>query len=144
MSSSGDNNDDNCVDANNNINYNFLGLKEIIDKEHIIKVFDTNYIPLNSLPIAYYNTSNPIVTDGNDELLTLLEKINNKKNIYNLYNITPIYISITIVLILALLAILRIFFVIYNQFYSYILIISLTVPIIILSLWFVYINNQSL
>jgi hypothetical protein len=136
--------DDICVDADNNINYNFLGLKENINKEHIIKVFDTNYIPLNSLPISYFNTSDPIVTDDNDELLTLLQKINNKKNIYNTYNITPIFISVIIVIILGSLAFMRILFITYNEFYSYILIVSLTIPIIVLSLWFVYINNQSL
>ena len=114
MSSDSDNT---CVDANNNIKYNFLGLKENIDKEHILKVFDTNYIPLSSLPISYYNTTNPTVNDNNDELLSLLQKINNTKNIYNNYNITPIYYTVIIVL---------------------------AVPIIILSIWFVYINNQSL
>lgn len=136
--------DNNCVDANNNIKYDFLGLKENLDKEHILKVFDTNYIPLNNLPIAYYNTINPNVNEDNDELLTLLQKMNNKKNIYNSYNITPIYISVLMLIILLLLIILRIFFVVYNSLYSYILIIILVVPIIILSLWFVYINNQSL
>ena len=136
--------DNTCVDANNNIKYNFLGLKENIDKEHILKVFDTNYIPLNNLPISYYNTINPTVNDNNDELLILLQKINNSKNIYNSYNITPIYITIILLLIILLLIVLRIFFIMYNSLYSYILIIILVVPIIILSIWFVYINNQSL
>ena len=136
--------DNTCVDANNNIKYNFLVLKENIDKEHILKVFDTNYIPLNNLPISYYNTINPTVNDNNDELLILLQKINNSKNIYNSYNITPIYITIILLLIILLLIVLRIFFIMYNSLYSYILIIILVVPIIILSIWFVYINNQSL
>lgn len=136
--------DNTCVDANNNIKYNFLGLKENIEKEHILKVFDTNYIPLNSLPISYYNTINPTVNDNNDELLVLLQKINNSKNIYNSYNITPIYITVLILIIIFLLILLRIFFLMYNSLYSYILIVILAVPIIFLSIWFVYINNQSL
>jgi len=136
--------DETCVDANNNIKYDFIGLKENIEKEHILKVFDTNYIPLNNIPISYYTTVNPVVTDNNDELLVLLQKMNNSKNIYNTYNITPIYISIIILIIILSLIFLRIFFVIYNGFYSYILIISLAIPIIFLSIWFVYINNQSL
>lgn len=138
------NSDSICNDANNNINYNFLGLKEDLNKEYIFKVFDTNYMPINNLPISYYNTINPIVTDTNDDLLTLLHKINNNKNIYNNYNITPIYITVLILIIILLLAILRIFFISYNDYYSYILIIILAIPIIILSIWFVYINNQSL
>lgn len=136
--------DNTCIDINNNINYNFLGLKENIDKEHILKIFDTNYISLNSIPIAYYNTINPNVDENNDELLILLQKMNNTKNIYNNYNITPIYISVIILIILISLAILRICFIIYNELYSYILIIIIIIPIIILSIWFVYINNQSL
>lgn len=133
-----------CVDADNNINYLFLGLKEDIDKEHILKVFDPNYIPLNNIPIAYYNTISPIINDNNNDLLLILNKMNNKKNIYNNYNITPIYISVIILLLIFAIILLRISFIIYNELYSYILIVIVIVPIIILSLWFVYINNQSL
>lgn len=133
-----------CIDADNNINYLFLGLKEDIDKEHILKVFDPNYIPLNNIPIAYYNTISPIINDNNDDLLLILNRMNNNKNIYNNYNITPIYITIIILSFIFAIILLRISFIIYNEFYSYILIVILIVPIIILSLWFVYINNQSL
>lgn len=133
-----------CIDANNNINYNFIGLKENLDKEHILKVFDTNYIPLNNLPISYFNTSNPISSDDNDELLTILQKINNSKNIYNTYNITPIYISVLITILILSLLLLRICFIIYSDIYGYILVIIIIAIVIILSMWFVYINNQSL
>lgn len=136
--------DELCIDTNNIINYNFLGLKEDIDKEYILKVFDTNYIPLNNIPISYYNTINPKVNDYNDELLNLLQKMNNNKNIYNTYNITPIFISILIFIFLFLILILRILFIIYNEFYSYLLIVFIAIIIIILSIWFLYINNQTL
>ena len=56
--------DSSCI--NNNIKYDFIGLKEDIDKEYILKVFDTNYIPLKNLPISYYNTTNTITADEND------------------------------------------------------------------------------
>ena len=140
-----DNNNDNmCNDADNNIKYYFLGLKEDLNKEHILKFFDTDYIPLNNLPISYYNTINPIANNDNDELLILLQKMNNKNNIYNSYNITPIYITVLILVIILSLLLLRIFFILYSSYYSYILIIIIIVPIIILSIWFLYINNQSL
>ena len=129
-----------CTD--NTINYYFIGSEEDIKKEQIFKYFDTNYIPLNNILISYYTTINP--NNNNDDLNKMINKMNDNKKIYNTYNIYPLFISIIIIIILILSILLRFIFLTYNEKYSYILIFIILVIIIIGSIWFLYINNETL
>lgn len=132
----------NCDERNTTILYYFLGDKEDLKNELIFKYFDTNYIPLKNILISYFPTVSPKTTDK--ELISLLDNLNNNKNIYNTYNIYPIIISIIIILILLLIILLRIMIIYYYDIYSYILIGIILILIIIGSIWFLYINNESL
>ncbi len=131
---------ENCKD--NNINYFFIGNKEDLKNEPIFKYFDTNYIPLNNIPISYYQTS--ISTSPDDELNILLDKLNNNRKVYNNYNIYPIFITIICLIILITILILRFVFLQYYYIYTYILLGIILVLIIIGSIWFIYINNETL
>jgi len=131
-----------CNDNNNQILYYFLGDKEDLKNELIFKYFDTNYIPLKNILISYYPTVSPSASDK--EFMALLHRLNNKNNVYNNYNIYPIFITIIILIIILLLIILRFISIQYYHIYSYILILIILILIIIGSIWFLYINNQSL
>jgi hypothetical protein len=132
----------NCDGKNTTILYYFLGDKEDLKKEQIFKYFDTNYIPLKNILLSYYPTISPITTDK--EFMTLLDNLNNDKNIYNNYNIYPIFISIIIIIIILIIVLLRLMSIYYYEIYSYILLFILLILIIIGSIWFLYINNESL
>ena len=128
--------------SNNTISYYFLGDKEDLKEESIFKYFDTNYIPLKNILISYYPTISPQSTDK--EFTVLLDNLNNNKNVYNTYNIYPIVISVIILLILLIFIILRLMFSYYHHIYIYILIFIILILIIIGSIWFLYINNETL
>ena len=108
---------ENCKD--NNINYFFIGNKEDLKNEPIFKYFDTNYIPLNNIPLSYYQTS--ISSSPDDELNILLDKLNNNRKVYNNYNIYPIFITMICIIILISIFILRFVFLQYYYIYTYIL-----------------------
>lgn len=129
-----------CTD--NTINYYFIGNDEDIKKEQIFKYFDTNYIPLNNILISYYKTVNP--NNNNEDLNIMINKINDNRKIYNSYNIYPIFISIIIIILIILTILLRFIFLTYNEKYAYILIFIILIIIIIGSIWFLYINNETL
>jgi hypothetical protein len=137
----GDNKKD-CDEKNTSILYYFLGDKEDIKNEYIFKYFDTNYIPLKNIPISYYPTVSPVVTDN--DFMSLLDNLNNSKNIYNTYNIYAIIISVIIIIFFLIIILLRFIFIYYYEIYSYILIFIILILIIIGSIWFLYINNESL
>ena len=126
----------------NSITYFFLGDKDDLKNEIIFRYFDTNYIPLKNIYISYYPTISPSTKDEN--LISLLDKLNNNNNIYNIYNIYPIMISVMILIIAFIIIILRLLFIYYYNIYSYILIFIILILIIIGSIWFLYINNESL
>jgi hypothetical protein len=130
----------NCKD--NTINYYFIGNNEDLKNETIFKYFDTNYIPLTNILSSYYQTMGSKTQD--DELNILLDKLNNNRKVYNNYNIYPIFVSILIIIILLTLFILRFIFLQYYYLYTYILLGIILILIIIGSIWFVYINNETL
>jgi hypothetical protein len=130
----------NCKD--NTINYYFIGNNEDLKNETIFKYFDTNYIPLTNILSSYYQTMGSKTPD--DELNILLDKLNNNRKVYNNYNIYPIFVSILIIIILLTLFILRFIFLQYYYLYTYILLGIILILIIIGSIWFVYINNETL
>lgn len=133
-------NTDNC--EKNSITYFFLGDKDDLKNEIIFRYFDTNYIPLKNIYLSYYPSISPSTKD--EDLIGLLDKLNNNNNIYNKYNIYPIIICILIVIIALIIIILRMLFIYYYNIYSYILIFIILILIIIGSIWFLYINNESL
>lgn len=133
-------NTDNC--EKNSITYFFLGDKDDLKNEIIFRYFDTNYIPLKNIYLSYYPSISPSTKD--EDLIGLLDKLNNNNNIYNNYNIYPIIICILIVIIALIIIILRMLFIYYYNIYSYILIFIILILIIIGSIWFLYINNESL
>lgn len=135
MTSSG-----NCGD--NTINYYFIGNEEDIKKENIFKYFDPNYIPLNNILLSYYTTINP--HSENKDLIDIITKLNNTKNCYNNYNIYPLLIFILLIIITIFIILLRFLFINLYHMYSYILIFIILLLIIIGSIWFLYINNQTL
>jgi hypothetical protein len=137
----GDNKKD-CDEKNTGILYYFLGDKEDIKNESIFKFFDTNYIPLKNILISYYPTVSPITSDK--DFMILLDNLNNSKNIYNNYNIYPIFIGVIIIIIFLIIILLRIMIIYYYEIYSYILLFIILTLIIIGSIWFLYINNESL
>ncbi len=131
----------NCTD--NTINYYFIGNKEDLSNEPILKYFDTNLIPLNNILLSYYPTLGSKNINDPD-LVKLLNKLNDNRKIYNNYNIYPIIITIIIIIIFLLIFILRFIFFNYNAFYGYLLILIILIIIIIGSIWFIYINNETL
>jgi len=131
---------DNCID--NKINYFFIGNKEDLKEQTIFKYFDTNYIPLNNLLLSYYQTMGAKTQDI--EFNALLDKLNTNKKIYNRYNIYPIFISIIVIIILICDFILRFIFLNYYYLYTYLLLGIVLTLIIIGSIWFIYINNETL
>jgi hypothetical protein len=132
--------DVNC--KNNSINYYFIGNKEDIRQNSIFKYFDTNYIPLNNILLSYYPTLSSKSEDN--DFIALLNKLNDNKKIYNNYNIYPIFISILIIIIALLILSLRILFIYYYHLYTYVLAGIILFLIIIGSIWFIYINNETL
>ena len=131
----------NCTD--NTINYYFIGNKEDLNNEPILKYFDTNLIPLNNILLSYYPTLGSKNINDPD-LVKLLNKLNDNRKIYNNYNIYPIIITVIIIIIILLIFILRFIFFNYNAFYGYLLILIILIIIIIGSIWFIYINNETL
>lgn len=129
-----------CTD--NTITYLFLGNENDIRKEYILKYFDTNYIPLNNILISYYRTKNALNSD--EEFLNLLRELNDNNKSYNNYNIYPITILILITIIIISIMIMRIIFINYYHLYGYILIGIILITIVIGSIWFLYINNETL
>ena len=123
-----------CTD--NTITYLFLGNENDIREEYILKYFDTNYIPLNNILISYYRTKNALNSD--EDFLNLLRELNDTNKIYNKYNIYPITIIILFIMIM------RIFFINYYHIYGYILIGLILIIIVLGSIWFLYINNETL
>ena len=128
---------------NNTITYLFIGNENDIRKEYILKYFDTNYIPLNNILISYYRTKNPLNINDN-EFLELLYDLNDGNKPYNRYNIYPIAIMVLIIFIILFILILRILLINYYQIYGYILIGIILLIIVIGSIWFLYINNETL
>lgn len=138
----GDNKND-CDEKNTSILYYFLGDKEDLKEESIFKYFDSNYMPLKNILISYYQTvSTPKNTDK--DFIALLDNLNNSKNIYNTYNIYPIFIGVIIIIFFLIIILLRFMIIYYYDIYSYILIFIVLILIIIGSIWFLYINNESL
>ena len=129
-----------CTD--NTITYLFLGNENDIREEYILKYFDTNYIPLNNILISYYRTKNALNSD--EDFLNLLRELNDTNKIYNKYNIYPIAIIILITIIILFIMIMRIFFINYYHIYGYILIGLILIIIVLGSIWFLYINNETL
>lgn len=129
-----------CTD--NTITYLFLGNENDIRKEYILKYFDTNYIPLNNILISYYRTKNALNSD--EDFLNLLRDLNDKNKSYNNYNIYPIAIIILITIIIISIMIMRIIFINYYHLYGYILIGVILTTIVLGSIWFLYINNETL
>jgi len=130
----------NCTD--NTINYYFVGNNEDLKDETIFKYFDANYIPLNNILLSYYQTLGSKTQDN--DFNVLLDKLNNNRKIYNSYNIYPIFITIIIIIILICILILRFIFLNYYYIYTYILLGIVLTLIIIGSIWFIYINNETL
>jgi|UniRef100_A0A6C0DMH0 hypothetical protein len=124
------------------IPYIFIGNENDIKTFDIIKYFDTNYIPLNNILLSYYTTKNAQNTD--ESFLNLLRDLNDTKKPYNNYNIYPITISIIILVIILIILLMRILFFTYYHMYGYILIGLILFIIIIGSVWFLYINNETL
>jgi amino acid transporter len=131
-----------CDEKNTSISYYFLGDKDDLKSETIFKYFDTNNIPLKNILISYFPTITPVTTDK--DLTVLLDNLNNNKNIYNTYNIYPIFITVIILIIILIIILLRLMSINYYEIYSYILVFILLILIIIGSIWFLYINNESL
>jgi hypothetical protein len=132
--------DTNCKD--NTINHYFIGNKEDIRQLPILKYFDTNYIPLNNILLSYYPTLSSKTED--DDLIAHLNNLNDNRKIYNNYNIYPIFLSIIIIIIALIILLLRILFIYYYHLYTYILAGIILTLIIIGSIWFIYINNETL
>lgn len=130
----------NCKD--NTINYYFIGNKDDLKNETIFKYFDTNYIPLNNILLSYYQTMGSKTEDKDFNIL--LDKLNNNRKVYNSYNIYPIFITIIIIIILITIFILRFIFLNYYYLYTYLLLGIVLALIIIGSIWFIYINNETL
>ena len=130
----------NCKD--NTISHFFIGNKEDIRKLSILKYFDTNYIPLNNILLSYYPTLSTKSDD--DDFIANLNNLNDNKKIYNSYNIYPIFISILIIIIAILIISLRVLFIYYYHIYTNILAGIILFLIIIGSIWFIYINNETL
>jgi hypothetical protein len=140
-----------------NTNLSFIGKDEDIDNEYIFKIYDTNYINLKNLPIAYYPIYNKKFLVDNlfskiddtrktirGEFDFLIKEMENDKNIYNYYLITPISIIISIIWIFFLLFILKYIHYYYNIYYIYIITTIIICLLIFGSLWFIYVNNQLL
>jgi len=130
----------NCND--NTISHYFIGNKEDIRKLSILKYFDTNYIPLNNILLSYYPTLSSKSED--EDFIALLNNLNDNKKIYNNYNIYPIFISIIVIIIALIIILLRVLFIYYYHIYTYILAGIILFLIIIGSIWFIYINNETL
>jgi hypothetical protein len=130
----------NCKD--NTISHYFIGNKEDIRKLSILKYFDTNYIPLNNILLSYYPTLSSKSED--EDFIALLNNLNDNKKIYNNYNIYPIFISIIVIIIALIIILLRVLFIYYYHIYTYILAGIILFLIIIGSIWFIYINNETL
>jgi len=130
-----------CLE-NNTIHYYFIGNSKDIDQSYILKHFDTNYMPLKNIPLSYYETIKP--NNDDDELNNMINNLNNEIKTYNSYNIYPISTSVIILIIMLLLVILRFIFFNLYSIYNYILISIVLGLIIIGSIWFLYVNNESL
>jgi hypothetical protein len=120
----------------------FIGNENDLKKEPIFRYLDPNYLPLNNILLSYYTTLSPNTTDN--ELIDNIDRLNNINNIYNKYNIYPLLISIIIIIIAISIIILRYLFLQFYHMYSYILIFIILSLIIIGSIWFLYINNETL
>ena len=68
-------------------NLNFLGNETFINDKEIFKSFDINYLPLENLPLSYYNLSSKLSysniilpkIDVNDNQIIVFDKGNNEK-----------------------------------------------------------------
>ena len=136
-----------CV--NDTLHYfNFLGNEEDLKNELIFKYYDSNYLPLNNIPLTYF----PIIKINYDDenqnkfLLSELKKnlniLQDKTNIYNNYNIFIITTIVCIVWILILIFFLRYLHIRYNIYYVYFIITTIILLLIFSSLWFLYVNND--
>jgi hypothetical protein len=130
----------NCKD--NTISHFFIGNKEDIRQLSILKYFDTNYIPLNNILLSYYPTLSSKSDD--DNFIANLNNLNDSKKVYNTYNIYPIFISVLIIIIAILVILMRILFIYYYHMYTNILAGVILILIIVGSIWFIYINNETL
>jgi len=130
-----------CLE-DNTIQYYFIGNNKEIENEYIFKHFDTNYMPLENTPLSYYETIKP--NNDDQELNNMINNLNNDIKPYNNYNIYPISISILILIIMLLMTTLRFIFFNLYHIYSYILIFIVLALIIIGSIWFIYVNNETL
>ena len=133
-----------CSDNNSsaNIEYYFIGNSKELQKEYIFTNFDTNYIPLQNIPISYYETIKP--KNNDKDLNNLITQLNVSTKIYNTYNIYPIAVSVVILIVILLIIFMRFIFFKLYYIYSYLLIIIDLGLIIIGSMWFLYINNETL
>jgi hypothetical protein len=125
-----------------NIEYYFIGNSKELQKEYIFTNFDTNYIPLQNIPISYYETIKP--KNNDKDLNNLITQLNVSTKIYNTYNIYPIAVSVVILIVILLIIFMRFIFFKLYYIYSYLLIIIDLGLIIIGSMWFLYINNETL
>ena len=130
-----------CLE-DNTIQYYFIGNNKEIQNEYIFKHFDTNYMPLENIPLSYYETIKP--KNDDQELNNMINNLNNDIKPYNNYNIYPISISILILITMIFITILRFIFFNLYHIYSYILIFIVLALIIIGSIWFIYVNNETL
>jgi hypothetical protein len=133
-----------CSDNNSsaNIEYYFIGNSKELQKEYIFTNFDTNYIPLQNIPISYYETIKP--KNNDKDLNNLITQLNVSTKIYNTYNIYPIAVSVVILIVILLIIFMRFIFFKLYYIYSYLLIFIVLGLIIIGSMWFLYINNETL
>ena len=127
---------------NSSIQYFFIGNSKDLQNEYIFKHFDTNYMPLENIPISYYETIKP--KNDDEGLNSSINRLNDSTKPYNNYNIYPIITSITVIIIIVLITFLRFIFFNLYHIYSYILIFIVLGLIIIGSIWFIYINNETL
>jgi uncharacterized membrane protein len=79
-----------------------------------------------------------------NDFIANLNNLNDNKKIYNSYNIYPIFISILIIIIALFVLLLRVLFIYYYHMYTHILAGFILFLIIIGSIWFIYINNETL
>jgi len=145
-----------CGNSNTNYNSYFLGQEDDLDSKQIFNYFDSNYLPLENLPISYFSMNQNEVNklkssldDNSKQLVTqILMKLNemmeNKENNYNNYNILYMTITLVIFFILIIIALLRLIQYHYPLYYIYILIGIIIIILLITSLWFLYVNTSIL
>jgi hypothetical protein len=130
------------MNKSKSLNCYFIGNENDINKEPILSYLEPNYLPLNNILLSYYTTISPSTEDS--DLLENITKLNDKNRIYNQYNIYPLLVSVIIIIIGLSILLLRFIFLQLYHLYSYILIFIILGIIIIGSIWFLYINNETL